>query len=130
MKSFNLRSYIIGVITGIVIIFIIFGVKSLLSPSQDSFSEGGYRSEGIQFQRGGMMNEERLQSMADRLGITLEELKAEMDAGKTLPEIAEERGVEFMRRIPDARFDMPLNGTGATETSNVSSSPGSYETIE
>ena len=37
----------------------------------------------------------RYTRMAEKLGLSSEELKAELDSGKSLREIAEEKGVEF-----------------------------------
>jgi hypothetical protein len=50
--------------------------------------------------------------MAGQFGMTLSELQAEMETGKTLPEIAEERGVDFPRGMM-RRGDVQ-QGTGAT----------------
>lgn len=49
--------------------------------------EGGH---GMKGPRGPMMDR-----LAEKLGLTEEELQAELDAGKTIPEIAEEQGVEL-----------------------------------
>ena len=126
MKLFHLRSYIIGVITGVVIIIIFVSAKSFLKPeSEYDFSSNSNfdRQERGEFQREGMqgriMNEDSLQGMAERIGITIEELQVELDAGKTLPEIAEERGMEFQRGIRGEMPIVPVEGTGATNQSGT-----------
>lgn len=46
-------------------------------------------------------NGERLENIAERLGITVEELVAELESGKTIRELAEELGVD----LPDPRAE-------------------------
>ena len=63
---------------------------------------GGMRNRGPNFGgsrdgqmgRGGEMDETTLEFVADALGLTVEELQAELDAGKRVFEIAEELGIE------------------------------------
>lgn len=45
--------------------------------------------------RNGVMTEERLQSTADRLWMTKEELQKELDAGKTTRQLMQEKWVNF-----------------------------------
>lgn len=143
MKRFNLPSYIVGVITGAVILVLVFSVKPFLNPSQktpfpsdrmfDGQERGESRREGMRSLEGDMMNEERLQSMADQFGITVEELQTEMDSGKTLPEIAEEHGVELQspRGMPGGdRLGMPQSGTGTSEIPDSPEEPSDTESSE
>jgi len=127
MFRFHLRSYIVGVITGVVLLLLFSGVQSLRrSPDQ--------RSSGAPMQEGGMMlrsGEERnvpapegmdpagrMERMAERLGMSMEELQQELDTGKTFSEIAEERGVDLSGGMGPGReggFRGPdmLSGSGA-----------------
>lgn len=55
---------------------------------------GGRMGRGGLRGRGGMMDETFQEAVAEALGLTPEKLQAELDAGKRLPEIADELGVE------------------------------------
>ena len=123
----EVRLDISGVITGVVLLLLFSGVQSLRrSPDQ--------RSSGAPMQEGGMMlrsGEERnvpapegmdpagrMERMAERLGMSMEELQQELDTGKTFSEIAEERGVDLSGGMGPGReggFRGPdmLSGSGA-----------------
>lgn len=61
---------------------------------------------------------ERTERMAENLGMTVEELEKELESGKTMMEIAEERGVEMPfggRRMRDS-VPPEESGSGAVDT--------------
>lgn len=149
MKNFNLKSYLVGLGTGLVILVVFIFAKPYVSPeTQTQFPRGGqfdsqqrgqfqgqqggqggqFPPEGMQPQ-GGMMNEERLQSMAEQFGMTVEELQAEMDAGKTLPEIAEEHGVELQFPGGMQGDRPPSTGTGASQAPTPTAEPSDTESV-
>ena len=124
MKSFNLRSYITGIVTGIFIIVLFIGGKSLLKSSSESAipsnldtgsqERDNYRQENAPLPTGDAIDADRIQRISERFGMTIEELQEELDIGKTLPEIAEERGIDFSGGMRQGRFDNPIQESGAT----------------
>jgi hypothetical protein len=105
IKTLHVRSYGIGILSGIVILLLFMGTKSLLVsddaqqnvPSNRNVNNQDrerFQRDGQRLQRGNAVNEDQLQALADRFNITVQELQAELDAGKTISEIAEERGNE------------------------------------
>ncbi|PIR48275.1 hypothetical protein COU80_04870 [Candidatus Peregrinibacteria bacterium CG10_big_fil_rev_8_21_14_0_10_55_24] len=98
MRTFHLSSFLVGVAGGVLILLIFFGGRSLFSSPQNG-ARGALpmqeRSADSGPPEGGFLDENRLGRIADQMGMTVEELQAEMDAGKTIPEIAQERGVEL-----------------------------------
>lgn len=125
MNKFHLFSYGIGLLCGIVLVVVFLGVKALLFSRDDRTYMRGRHGDQTQFQQdrglgdlgeqrqfqrprdgsvmrqgGGNFGEEldpemRNQRMAERFGMTDEELQAELDAGKTMQDIAEEQGLDF-----------------------------------
>jgi hypothetical protein len=63
---------------------------------------------------GGMGNRhaEMQSALAQALGMTVEELRAEMDAGKRPPQIAQERGVDFAKVREAMRPHHGMRGNG------------------
>jgi len=129
MKQFNVRSYGIGVATGVVVLALLFGANrffgasSQASPQPDRAlfgqSQGQFGSGVARFPTDGQLDENRMQMMAERFGMNVGELQAELDAGKTLPEIAEERGMDFPAGMRQGRADAPSAGTGSGSTGDV-----------
>ncbi|PIR53362.1 hypothetical protein COU76_01450, partial [Candidatus Peregrinibacteria bacterium CG10_big_fil_rev_8_21_14_0_10_49_10] len=70
-----------------------------------------------------MAGQSRLQRAAEQFGMTTEELQAELDAGKTLRQVAEERGAERARmgtgamQLPDSSSGAATGSTKQAETS-------------
>ncbi|MBI2523622.1 hypothetical protein HYW84_04355 [Candidatus Peregrinibacteria bacterium] len=94
LKNFDLRSYVVGLLTGLVLLGIAMGMKMVLLRD----SAGTRRERYLQNdsgRSGGLDNPERLQRMAEQLDMSVEDLQRELDAGKTLPELFKEHGVEW-----------------------------------
>lgn len=60
-------------------------------PSQDGVRQGRFNMD--------MTEEERLEMLASRFGISIEELKEELNSGKSIEQVAEELGVEMGGRF-------------------------------
>ena len=82
---------------------------------------------------GGAMHEEMEEAIAGALGITHDELEAALAAGRTVPQLAQERGVDFatvqaaMQKVHEA-YGMPgpgpqgtgmMGGQGKSDRSHV-----------
>lgn len=120
MKQFHLFSFILGILSGILILFIFVGGKHLLWPSAQTDTITGQGT----FQQGG--NTSR---MAQRLGMTEDELKKELASGKTFQEIAKEKGMDLpagrgnRQTGSGAAFPGTSSGSGLSQrTSSVQSS--------
>ena len=80
---------------------------------------GGMMSGGGMMDQMGDHHDEMLQAAAGALGISTDELQAQLDAGKTVPEIATERGVdlakvrEAMQAAHPEGHGQGMMGTGA-----------------
>ena len=113
MRHIHLRSYLTGLATGVIMLLLFVSLKSVFtsSPASEAEQRGQFLQGDTNALGRGIMDTERLQNMAEQFGMTLTELQAEMEAGKTLPEIAEERGVDFSRGMM-RRGEVP-QGTGA-----------------
>ncbi len=129
MKQFNIRSYSIGVATGMAVLALLFGANRFFGTASEASSQPGrallnqsrgqFGSDAARFPADGMLDENRLQAMAERFGMSVGELQAELDAGKALPEIAEERGVNFPAGMRQGRANAPLAGTGTVFTDDA-----------
>lgn len=108
----HVPSFSAGLGLGIVFLLVVFGIQSLMgNESADAPAVGG--------QFPATVRHERLQTMADRFGMTPEELQAQLDAGKTMQEIAEEKDVELpLRRGPGS----VASGSGAETAESRASS--------
>lgn len=112
MQNFSLKSFLLGLGSGAVIIVIVFAGMRMMRP--------GVRMNG-QFQAGGnrQMNTAR---MAERFGMTEDELNAELKAGKTMQDIAKEHGVDFAfgGRGPATGSGRVMTGSGNAVSSSSS----------
>lgn len=88
MRNFHLTSFILGIVSGILILFLFVGGKHLLWPSTQTGTPTGRGT----FQQGGGAGA-NISRMAQRLGMTEDELKKELASGKTIQDIAKEKGV-------------------------------------
>lgn len=115
MKKFNLKSYLTGLFSGLLVCLFVLAVFKLFQPDNNQI-----RPRYPQNITGLRDDPERLEMMAERFGMTAEELQAELDAGKTMREIAEEKGLEDMGFTrPEGR---PGNeGFSSSQSSNISS---------
>lgn len=110
MKTFHPLSFVFGLISGMLVLLVYFGGTRLVQTPQSGVpSSGGFGRQGT-----GAPN---LTHMAERFGMTEDELRKELAGGKTLQQIAEERGVQFGRR---------RNGSGSLVTtgSGAAGNPG------
>ncbi|MDD5769727.1 MAG: hypothetical protein PHE25_02065 [Candidatus Gracilibacteria bacterium] len=77
-------SLLAGILIGVILCF---GYNYFLNTkTNQSFSRNGGNSQ---------MTPEKLQSTADRLGMTKEDLQKELDSGKNIRDIMTEKGVSF-----------------------------------
>jgi len=135
MLHFHLRSYIVGVVTGVVLLLLYAGGQSLLrSPAGRSLDtpmqgEGMIRSGGQRDASApeGMDPAGRMERMAERLGMSMEELQQELDAGKTFGEIAEERGIDLSGGMGRGREGDGYRGPGVPFGSGAVGSGRSME---
>jgi len=129
MRQFHPVSFILGVATGLAMLMLFVGAFRLLGPS----AEPGFPPMGggnWEQRQGGSPNIGR---MADRLGMTEEELRTEMESGKTVQEIARERGIEDFpapggmrgNRMRSEDQQQPASATASGSLSSSSSSSSS-----
>jgi hypothetical protein len=114
MKNFHPLSFVLGLVSGALILLVVFSGSRMLGIGGRNNSFGNGQWQG---RNGGPS----LSRMAERLGISESDLQKELANGKTMQQIATEHGVEFgrgMRRGSGAT--LPPTGTGAT--SSVASS--------
>ena len=107
-KNFHWISFGAGVASGILLLLLVVGGMRLVSPPR----QRGFGGTGS-FQSGGGPN---LARMADRFGMTQAELQQELDAGKTMQQIAQEHGVTFGG---GGRRQQNSNDSGATLSSSA-----------
>ena len=108
MKSFDAKSFGLGLLSGFVALFVLASGYHVFHPVQQ---RGYFMMNGGQ----GGMNTSR---MAQRLGISEDELKQELASGKTMQQIAQEHGVTFGRNRQNS-------GSGA----DVRSASGSVSSV-
>lgn len=125
MKNFQWKSYVLGLVTGILLLLLIAGGMRLTAGS----STGTARTSSFQRQRGlqGGMN---LSAIATKLGMTQADLESALKSGKTLRQLAEEHGVDISTLRRNAGSGSPLGGSGAAlrygSGSRLSSGSGSF----
>ena len=107
MKSLHIPSFIGGIASGVIILALVGSVWRWGRPYNSDFA-GGRR----------MMN---TQQMAERFGMTEQELQKELDSGKTMPQIAQEHGVNFQSGST-MRGQRGVAGSGGVRSSASSSS--------
>lgn len=81
MKQFHPLSFVLGIVSGALLLLIGVGTMHALHPAPAN-----------RFVGGGAPNTAR---MAQRLGISEDELQKELQSGKTMQQIAQEHGVTF-----------------------------------
>lgn len=98
MKRFDPLSFCAGIGTGVLVLLVVFGASRALHAGSTQQRPAWQQNAAAGRFQGGAGNTAR---MAERFGMTEDELQAELDAGKTVQEIAAEHGV-----------DMPVGGRG------------------
>ena len=106
MKSIHPLSFLLGILSGFIVLILLVGGLHLLGFGQSS----------------GGANSPNLARMAQRFGITQSELQSELSGGKTIQQIAQEHGVQF-----GGRRNGSSAGTGAIRSGSGApvSSPSS-----
>ncbi len=113
MKNFHLLSFGAGVALGIVMLVLI-GVGMRLIPTTPQ--------PQVRMQQGqdGPVRGANMSRMAERMGMTEAELQKEIDSGKTMQQIATERGVAapggFGARGPMSGSGRMMTGSGTAAT--------------
>jgi hypothetical protein len=115
MKNFHPLSFVLGLASGFLILFLAISGLHALRPTQTGFSAAG----GAFQQGSGAPN---LARMAQRFGMTESELQKELASGKTIQQIAQERGVQFGGRKNGSGSLVGVTATGAI--SNPQSTTG------
>lgn len=107
MKLFNPLSFFLGLSSGFLVFVLVFGAMRIFGdPAPEGFPENGGNLRQMREANGGSPNTAML---AERFGMTEAELQAELDSGKTIRQIEEERGIE----LPMGRGMQRGNGTGS-----------------
>ncbi|MEK7218977.1 MAG: hypothetical protein AAB728_05965 [Patescibacteria group bacterium] len=120
MKNFHPLSFALGLASGLLVLVIVVGGWRLLRPAP---AVNVFRPLDGTFQRGSAgFNVSR---MAERLGMTEEELQAELDSGKTFQEIAAGRGIDLSPGGRTMRYRSPASASGTALTGASSSTPSS-----
>lgn len=120
MKTFHPLSFVLGIVSGILVLFIAVGGLRLVRPA----AEPGFAGNrgGMQQRAGGGQN---LSRIAEQLGMTETDLRKELTSGKNLRDIAAEKGVklELGPRIPlrQGSEGQGRGGSGSVMTSSGSS---------
>jgi hypothetical protein len=121
MKTFHPLSFALGLASGVLVLIVVFGSIRLIHGGNPTFAAGtGRGNYGQQFGGGAGPNTAR---MAQRLGITQDELQKELDSGKTVQEIAAEHGVQFGGR--GQGNGGPRSGSGTTTNTSSGSTTSS-----
>jgi len=122
MKNFHPTSFILGLVSGILILFLFVGGKHLLWPSTQTGTVTGREA----FQQGGGAGA-NTSRMAQRLGMTEDELKKELASGKTFQEIAKEKGVTLGvgRGQTGSGTAFPGTSSGSISSQKATSAPSS-----
>lgn len=117
MKQFNILSFGLGILTGVIVLLLVGGSLRLMRPSPDS------ATRNMQ----GAGQEQRLQRMADTLEMSVADLQKELESGKTMQEIAAERGKELPAGGPGRMGSgpVPSSASGTSIPTGSSVSPAS-----
>jgi len=110
MKTFHPSSFVYGLVSGAVILFLFGGVMRFLRPGTPTGPRG--RTGQQQERRIGMG--QNMQKVAEQLGMTEDELRTALQSGKNLRDLAEERGVPFPltgQRHPGSGSTLPSTGS-------------------
>lgn len=111
MRGIHPKSFGLGVASGVVVLLLIAGGMHLLQPRRGGLGGPG----GGTFQQGGAPN---LARMAQRFGMTEDELSKEIASGKTMQQIAIEHGVDMSAGFGGRG---PRDGSGAMLQSSAAS---------
>jgi len=98
VKTFHPLSFILGIVSGILILFVAVGGLRFARPATQPGIAGN--RGGMQQRQGGMG--QNLSRIAEQLGMTEADLRKELTSGKNLRDIATEKGVtlQFGGRVP------------------------------
>lgn len=89
MKRIHPLSFGLGIVSGMIILFVVVsGMRTL------GFGQSGATAQNGQYQQG-QRGAPSLSRMAQRLSISEADLQKELDSGKTMQQIAAEHGVQF-----------------------------------
>lgn len=115
MKTFHPLSFGIGLGSGLLVLVLIFGAMRVFGgPARGGFPPNGGNFQQMRGANGGGQN---TAMMAERFGMTEAELQAELDSGKTIQQIAEEKGIES-----------PMGGRGMMQGNRTSQASASGST--
>ncbi len=115
MKNFHPVSFVLGLASGVLVIILFVGAVRMVSPARQFTGGNGGIGQGA---NGGA----NLTRMAQRFGMTEEQLRTELDSGKTFQQIAAEHGVTFTGRRGNQ------NQGGLSASGSVASSAASQTT--
>lgn len=124
MRRFHPLSFSLGLLSGLLVLVLFAGGMRLLQPAPSGFP--GNRGARQQQGTGGS----NLSRMAERLGMTEQELQSALTSGKSLQDIAKERGVD----LPAGGFRGANRSAGQTASgataSDGSRSPSSASSVQ
>jgi len=92
MKSFQPLSFGLGLVSGILVLVLFAGGMRILHPASQRAPQ---TNRGSFQQRQGGTGAPNTARMAQRFGMTEEELRSALANGKTMQDIAKEKGIEF-----------------------------------
>jgi len=121
MKQLHPLSFILGIVSGILILLLVAGGLRLVYPNSSAPARSGTQWTGQGAPQG-----QRLQRVADTLGMNVADLQKELDSGKTLQDIATEHGKELPAGGPgrmggNSSVTTSASGTTVSENSSASS---------
>ncbi len=120
MKNFHFFSFGLGLGSGVLVLLLILGgMRAFGSASLQQ--ESGERAGNWQQMRSGN-GEPNMAAMAGRFGMTEAQLQSELDSGKTMRDIAREKGVELPvgRRMAQASSATASGSTGVSSSAQAS----------
>lgn len=123
MKNFHPLSFGLGLGSGLLILLLVFGGMRVFAGNNRARFGGPNGGNWQQFQ--GDNGGPNLARMAERFGMTEEELQKELDSGKTMQQIAQEHGVQFGGRRQ--QWDTGSAGTSSSADASVSSQASQNE---
>ena len=129
MKSFQPLSFGLGLVSGLLVLILFAGSMRLLHPAPQRSPQ---MNEDARQQRQGGMGTPNTARMAARFGMTEEELKSALASGKTIQDIAKEKGVpspggQFGRQNQAGNDAAPLQNSAASSQSSQSAQSSSLQ---
>jgi hypothetical protein len=106
MKTFHPFSFVIGIVSGIIVLFLVAGGLRVIRPLMPRSTPTHTRSR----RPTGPVQD--LSRIASQMNMTEAELRSALESGKNLRDLAEERGVEFPLGNP-TRANPAQEGSGA-----------------